>query len=372
MQKSILLLAILSLQVSVAHKHSHDQSEKAVLASQGIFEDEDVQARSLSDWEGDWQSIYPYLVSGDLDPMLALKAEKGDKTLEEYRAYYLKGYKTDLTSVAIHDNVIEYKSPTQVTSCEYKSSGHKILTYDSGKRGVRYLFECTDSQSQAPKYIQFSDHIIAPEKAGHFHLYMGNDSHETLALELSNWPTFYPTALSKEDIVDEMVGHDQHHGAHQHGVANMNVSIENGDVELALEGALANFISFEYAPKSDAEIAEVKAMVKHFSQMNQLIVLPKDAKCELKDVDLASDVIEASLLGQTHHHDKAHEHNHTETHGNLTVSAQWKCQSPEKLQQMNVQLFQYFPHLEHVEVQMITPKGQKSAELSSKNTVIQW
>lgn len=370
MKKTVIVLAALSLQASWAHQHHHhDYSEKAVLASQGIFDDGDVQDRALSDWEGDWQSIYPYLVNGNLDQVLAMKAEKGDKTLEEYRTYYLNGYKTDLTLVKIHGQQIEFIAPNQTAVCEYKYSGKKILNYDSGKKGVRYQFECLDDQSTAPKYIQFSDHIIAPEKAGHFHLYMGNDSHETLAVQLSNWPTFYPASLSKEEIVDEMVGHDTH-GAHQHGVANMNISIEQGNVELVLEGALANFISFEYAPQSDAEIAEVKAMANQFNAIDQLFVLPKDANCALKDRDLASDVIEPELLGQTKHAE-AHKHHHT-THGNLTMTAEWQCQSPAKLQQLEVKLFEYFPHLEHVEVQMITPNGQKSAELSRKNSVIQW
>lgn len=164
--------------------------------------------------------------------------------------------------------------------------------------------------------------------------------------------------------------HDhEEHGAHQHGVANMNISIDEGSVELELEGALANFISFEYAPQNDAEIAEVKAMTKQLNAIDQWFVLPKDANCALKDIDLASDVIEPELLGQTTH---TEEHKHQTTHGNLTMTAQWHCQTPAKLQQLEVKLFQYFPHLEHVEVQMIAPNGQKSAELSRKNSVIQW
>lgn len=368
MKKTAVVLAVLSLPVSWAHQHHH-HSEKARLASQGIFDDSDVQDRSLSDWEGDWQSIYPYLVSGDLDQVLAVKSEKGDKTLEEYRAYYLNGYKTDLTLVKIHGQHIEFHAPNKISSCEYQYSGKKILNYDSGKKGVRYQFECIDQKSTAPKYIQFSDHIIAPEKAGHFHLYMGNDSHEKLAVQLSNWPTFYPAALSQAEIVDEMIGHDAH-GAHQHGVANLNLSIEHDMIDLELEGALANFISFEYAPQSDAEIAEVKAMAQQLNAIDQLFVLPKEANCALKDLGLASDVIEPELLGQKVQI-KEHQHHHT-THGNLTMTVQWQCQAPAKLQQLDVKLFQYFPHLEHVDVQMIAPSGQKSAELSRKNAVIQW
>ncbi|ENH96888.1 zinc-binding lipoprotein AdcA [Gracilibacillus halophilus YIM-C55.5] len=36
------------------------------------FEDSQVKDRSLSDWEGDWQSVYPLLQDGTLDEVFAL------------------------------------------------------------------------------------------------------------------------------------------------------------------------------------------------------------------------------------------------------------------------------------------------------------
>lgn len=80
-------------------------------------------------------------------------------------------------------------------------------TYKSGKKGVRYLFECKDPESKAPKYIQFSDHIIAPRKSSHFHIFMGNDSQQSLLNEMENWPTYYPYQLSSEEVVEEMMSH---------------------------------------------------------------------------------------------------------------------------------------------------------------------
>ena len=64
-----------------------------------------------------------------------------------------------------------------------------ILTYTSGRKGVRYLFECQEANSDAPKYVQFSDHTIAPRKSAHFHIFMGNRSQQDLLAEMDNWPT---------------------------------------------------------------------------------------------------------------------------------------------------------------------------------------
>lgn len=196
---------------ALAHgHHSHGKPLTALeqKAAEGEFEDKDVKARDLSDWDGMWQSIYPYLLSGDLDPVFKKKAEKEkSKTAGEIKEYYRKGYITDVDTLGIENGVMEFHTGDKVSSCKYASAGYKILTYASGKKGVRYLFECKDASSSAPKFVQFSDHTIAPRKSAHFHVFMGNTSQEALLKEMDNWPTYYPYQLSKEQVVDEMLHH---------------------------------------------------------------------------------------------------------------------------------------------------------------------
>lgn len=195
---------------ALAHGHSHGTplTEAEKKASEGVFENKDVKDRALSDWDGVWQSVNPYLLSGDLDPVMAKKAQlDGSKTAAQYKEYYKKGYATDVDMIGIENNVIEFHVGKTVNACEYRYAGFKILTYTSGKKGVRYLFECKDSQSKAPKFVQFSDHTIAPKKSQHFHIFMGSDSQESLLKEMDNWPTYYQYALSKEQIVHEMLEH---------------------------------------------------------------------------------------------------------------------------------------------------------------------
>lgn len=202
-------LSILSFQSFAHGNHSHQpQSEAARKASEGIFDDKNVKNRSLSDWDGVWQSINLYLLKGDLDVVLVEKAKKNkDKTVEEYRQYYQQGYATDIDMIGIEDNIMEFHKGEKVSACEYQYSGFKILNYASGKKGVRYLFECKKGDADAPKYIQFSDHIIEPQKSTHYHLYMGNESQEKLLTEMDNWPTYYPYSLNKAQILDDMLHH---------------------------------------------------------------------------------------------------------------------------------------------------------------------
>lgn len=71
---------------------------------------------------------------------------------------------------------------------------------------MRYVFEKAQGDEEAPQFIQFSDHRIAPAQADHYHLYWGNDR-EALLEEVTNWPTYYSSSLSGEQIASEMMAH---------------------------------------------------------------------------------------------------------------------------------------------------------------------
>ncbi|HEM5251503.1 TPA: zinc ABC transporter substrate-binding protein AdcA [Streptococcus suis] len=183
-------------------------AETAQTVYNGYFEDSAVKDRTLSDYAGEWQSVYPYLLDGTLDQVWDYKAKiKGGMTAEEYKAYYDTGYKTDVEQINITDNTMEFVVGDKKEKFTYKYVGYKILTYKKGNRGVRFLFEATDANAGNYKYVQFSDHNIAPVKTGHFHIYFGGESQEKLLEELENWPTYYPVGLTGLEIGQEMLAH---------------------------------------------------------------------------------------------------------------------------------------------------------------------
>ncbi|NQP27641.1 zinc ABC transporter substrate-binding protein AdcA [Streptococcus suis] len=183
-------------------------AETAQTVYNGYFEDSAVKDRTLSDYAGEWQSVYPYLLDGTLDQVWDYKAKiKGGMTAEEYKAYYDTGYKTDVDQINITDNTMEFVVGDKKEKFTYKYVGYKILTYKKGNRGVRFLFEATDANAGNYKYVQFSDHNIAPVKTGHFHIYFCGESQEKLLEELENWPTYYPVGLTGLEIGQEMLAH---------------------------------------------------------------------------------------------------------------------------------------------------------------------
>ncbi|RSL29189.1 metal-binding protein ZinT [Salibacterium salarium] len=189
------------------HNHSHADNEEAQQIYDGYFEDSQVEDRPLSDWEGDWQSVYPYLQDGTLDEVFTYKADnEGDMTAEEYKEYYHEGYQTETDRIVIKENTVTFYNNGEEFSGEYVYDGYEILTYDAGNRGVRYIFELTEETEGVPSYIQFSDHSIFPNEANHYHLYWGDDR-EALLDEVTNWPTYYPSEMDGDDISHEMIAH---------------------------------------------------------------------------------------------------------------------------------------------------------------------
>ena len=108
--------------------------------------------------------------------------------------------------IVIDGDTVTFHGPEGPVSGTYADDGYEVLTYKKGNRGVRYVFAKAAGDAAAPAFIQFSDHGIAPQKAGHYHLYWGDDRAALLS-EVTNWPTYYPRALSGAEILHEMLEH---------------------------------------------------------------------------------------------------------------------------------------------------------------------
>lgn len=173
----------------------------------GYFKDEMVKDRALSEWKGEWKSVYPFLKDGSLDKVMEAKAKTGKMSAEEYKKYYDTGYKTDVDAIKIDGDQMTFTRGDKSVTAKYKYDGFKILKYEKGNRGVRYLFSRVDEVEGAPKSVQFSDHNIAPSEPAHFHLFFGDQSHEELLKEMEHWPTYYPQKYTAEEIQADMLAH---------------------------------------------------------------------------------------------------------------------------------------------------------------------
>ena len=184
------------------HNHSKEVS---------TFKDDEVEDRSLSDWNGEWQSAYPFALDGTLDKAFDSMAKDGEMSVDEYKTYYLNGYKTDIASIEIKGNHIDftYSDGTKVGS-DYKYVGYYIQNWSTGTKAAMYRFEAENMDTDAPKYIEFNDHMIEPANAEHFHIRMSNESFDAIVDPENSWPTFFPMDMDGEEICEHLEGHDGH------------------------------------------------------------------------------------------------------------------------------------------------------------------
>ena len=112
-------------------------------------------------------------------------------------------------SINGEEGTMEFTKNGVTSKAKYEYKGYKIYDYSSGNRGVCYFFESVDNASDAPKYVQFSDHGISPSKAEHYHIYAGNDSFDALSEEMDNWPTYYPAGMTSNEIKEDMLEHEE-------------------------------------------------------------------------------------------------------------------------------------------------------------------
>ena len=201
----------------------HDHSKEV-----STFKDDEVEDRSLSDWNGEWQSAYPFALDGTLDKAFESMAKDGETSADEYKTYYLNGYKTDIASIEIKGDHIDftYNDGAKVGS-DYKYVGYYIQNWSTGTKAAMYRFEAENMDTDAPKYIEFNDHMIEPANAEHFQIRMSNESFDAIVDPENSWPTFFPMDMDGEEICEHLEGHDGHESDGEESDEHIWLSLRN-------------------------------------------------------------------------------------------------------------------------------------------------
>ncbi|PTD97794.1 DUF2796 domain-containing protein [Pseudothauera lacus] len=155
------------------------------------------------------------------------------------------------------------------------------------------------------------------------------------------------------------------HGAHEHGVADLEVAVDGSQLAIALKTPLDNLVGFEHEPRTAAQkkaLADAETRLRDFPA---LFVLPAAAGCALTDVSVESPWPQGD---HGHAHDHGHKHDdHGHDHGahsDMHVEYVLECANPAALNELQSRLGEAFPRMERVRVQSATPRGQGSATLT--------
>lgn len=159
--------------------------------------------------------------------------------------------------------------------------------------------------------------------------------------------------------------------AHVHGVAALNIALEEQQLELQLESPAMNIFGFEYQPATAADIQTVKAAQDNLNNAAALFSLSSAAQCTLTSVEIESDLLQKTDGHDSHSHPEPHDAE--DQHSEINAHYHYHCAAPDALNSINLAgFFKTFPLTEKIQVQLITADQQQGVELSHKHTQLNW
>ena len=139
-------------------------------------------------------------------------------------------------------------------------------------------------------------------------------------------------------------------GAHQHGASKLNVAIEGQTIAMEFSAPADDIVGFETRPRTEKQKASVEQATGTLRDPLKLFALPQAAGCT---------VASASVELVFEEEPSAKAADHSEFEGRYSLS----CTNVAAVLDIEFPYFKLFPKVDEVEVQVISPKGQKSFEV---------
>ncbi len=149
-----------------------------------------------------------------------------------------------------------------------------------------------------------------------------------------------------------------HGQGHEHGAARLDLALEGRLLSLQLEAPLEALLGFERAPRNDAERRLVDVAVARLKASDRLFMPDAAGACALRRVELTSPVLKLGAGAGGAHGKPA-----GAGHADLDAIIEFDCKDPTKLSFIEVALFEAFPKMQRIDVQVATDKGQSRRSL---------
>lgn len=183
--------------------------------------------------------------------------------------------------------------------------------------------------------------------------------------------------------------------AHEHGVGQLDIAIENGQIAMELHAPGADIVGFEYAAESAEDRAKVDEAVATLARPLDLFVVPAAAGCTVVEASASlesEDEHEEHAEHEKEEHDHEehaeedhahdeHEHeehaegedahddhdhgDHADAAGHTEFHATYllKCSDAEAASVIEFAYFDVFPNALELEVQVASDKGASTFEV---------
>jgi hypothetical protein len=152
-------------------------------------------------------------------------------------------------------------------------------------------------------------------------------------------------------------------GPHVHGIGALNLAVDGTEVFIELHSPAADVFGFEHAPRTAEQREQVAAAMDRLADGAALFRVPAEAGCELREAVPVSPFADEPDHAHDHgrHHHEDHGHEGLEAHTDVSATYGFACAAAPAW--IEVGLFETFPGMQRLDVQLITVSGQGKAVL---------
>ena len=157
--------------------------------------------------------------------------------------------------------------------------------------------------------------------------------------------------------------------AHEHGSASLNIAIDSSTIAMRFESPAVNIVGFEYTTEDAQQQLLIKQAKNNLSNFDAIFQLAGAVSCQ---------TVQSSANWVTKHEESHEEHEEHEEHdkapsaehAEFIAEYYLECTQLNNLTTINVNLFEFFPAISDLDVQVIYSGGQIKQELNVNNTLI--
>jgi hypothetical protein len=178
--------------------------------------------------------------------------------------------------------------------------------------------------------------------------------------------------------------------AHEHGSANLDIAIDTSTIEMRFESPAVNIVGFEYATEDEQQLLLINKAKSNLSNFDLIYGLVGDVSCQtvkssakwVTEHEAGHDDHDDHEAGHDDHeagHDDHDDHeaghdDHGEVakaeHAEFIAEYRLECNQLNNLAAIDVKMFEFFPAIEDLDVQVVYSQGQIKYELDANNTLI--
>ncbi|MDO7554991.1 MAG: DUF2796 domain-containing protein [Oceanospirillaceae bacterium] len=201
--------------------------------------------------------------------------------------------------------------------------------------------------------------------------------------------------------------------AHEHGSANLDIAIDTSTIEMRFESPAVNIVGFEYATEDEQQLLLINKAKSNLSNFDLIYGLVGDVSCQTvkssakwvteheaghddhddheaghddhDDHEAGHDDHDDHEAGHDDHDDHEaghddhddHEAGHDDhgevakaEHAEFIAEYRLECNQLNNLAAIDVKMFEFFPAIEDLDVQVVYSQGQIKYELDANNTLI--